>query len=177
MASINDLYDRLGDILNRLSNIDAGTQTVIIDLGRLQASTDATKAAVDLANQSLRVLTNNVVQLVNIARYQSYATYTLSLQTDTVICALEKVTKQTCALLSEAHVQTQLQAGIVDTNTSLLRIAEVAYPLAAIEGERLKALQQQIGRCCPPEPQPPACSYEPCERPPVLQPPKGEPPR
>ena len=171
MASLNDLYNRLGDALNRLSDIDAGTQTLHVDSGKIQASTDAVKVSVDTVNQTLLGIQNQIGQLVAIGQYQNKALYQLSQQTDTIICNLEHISKQTCELLSEAHLQTGLQTRLLRTTDDILHVAEGAYPSSALENGRFQALRRQLEECCPAKPPLPACSYEQCAAPGKLVPP------
>ncbi len=171
MANINDLFDRLGDVVNRLSNIDAGTQTLHVDSGKVLASTEAVKASVDNLNQTLLVVANNTNQLVAIEQYQSAALFHLSQQSDTMICILEHISKQTCQIATEAHLQTDLQKRLAESSESLLQIMESAYPSAALEKARLQALRHQVELWCPPPQPPPLCMYEPCPAPGRLAPP------
>jgi hypothetical protein len=90
-------------------------------------------------------------------------------QQTTMICQLEQISKQTCELLSEAHLQTGLQRQIAGTAERLLDIARTAHPTAELELQRLDKLRQDIEKCCPPELPPPFCVHEPCPQPPEFR--------
>jgi hypothetical protein len=90
-------------------------------------------------------------------------------QQKTMICQLEQISKQTCDLLSEAHLQTGLQREIAGNVVRLLDIARTAHPTAELELQRLDKLRQEIEKCCPPEVPPPFCVHEPCPQPPAFR--------
>ena len=90
-------------------------------------------------------------------------------QTDTMICALEHISQNTCGILTQVTIQTQLQKRIRDDADALRDIAESAYPSVALERQRLAKLRAQVERCCPPEEPRPACTYEPCPQPKPLE--------
>jgi hypothetical protein len=66
------------------------------------------------------------------------------------LCALEKISKQTCQLVSEAHKQTSLQSSIDKNISGLLEISKHVHPDAALQLERLESLNKKILECCPP---------------------------
>jgi hypothetical protein len=90
-------------------------------------------------------------------------------QQTTIICQLEQISKQTCDLLSEAHVQTGLQREIAKNADRLLEIARMAHPGAELELQRLERLREEIEKCCPPETPPPFCVHTPCPPPPEFR--------
>lgn len=96
----------------------------------------------------------------------------LTQQTDTMICALEHISQNTCAILTQSALQTRLQTRMADDLDALVAIGQSAFPAAALESERLAALRAQVERCCPPEQSPPACTYEPCPKPRQIPEPK-----
>ena len=58
---------------------------------------------------------------------------------------------------------------MIENNTAALReLAESAHPNAALALERMKALRDEVYKCCPKEVPPPACQYEPCPTAPSL---------
>jgi hypothetical protein len=95
-------------------------------------------------------------------------------QQTTIICQLEQISKQTCDLLSEAHVQTSLQSETAENVERLLEIERTSHPAAELELQRLEKLHHEIEKCCPPETTPPFCVHSPCPQPPPFreQPPK-----
>jgi hypothetical protein len=87
-------------------------------------------------------------------------------QETTMICQLEQISKQTCDLLSEVHVQTGLKGEIARNVERLLDITRTAHPGAELELQRLERLRLEIERCCPPEVPPSICVHVPCPQPP-----------
>lgn len=96
----------------------------------------------------------------------------LTQQADTMICALEHISHNTCGILTQVTIQTAIQTGIRDDADALRDIAESAHPEAALQRQRLAALRAEIERCCPPDQPKPACSYEPCRKPDSVEMPK-----
>ncbi|CUS43516.1 MAG: hypothetical protein V4610_16980 [Pseudomonadota bacterium] len=175
MASINDVYNQLVTVNSALASINtnviagtSATNAVKTSVDKLDTDVKsgfaATVAALDQAVAVLSVIAAIEVEEVKLM-------FHLTEQADTMICALEHISQNTCGILTQATVQTGLQTGMRNDLDALLAIAETTNPAAALESERLAALRAEIHRCCPPETTPPACSYAPCPRPkPVGQP-------
>jgi hypothetical protein len=86
-------------------------------------------------------------------------------QLDTVICMLDQISRNTCAILTEVAIQTKLQKQMAGDMAVLRYIAASANPAGALELARHAELEAKIEKCCPPEQDEPACRYEPCQRP------------
>jgi hypothetical protein len=135
----------------------------------------------DVYNQILKVNTNltslinavnNVTSaLVTIGNYTNQALYQNDQQNVTIICALEQISKNTCALLNESAVQTALQTDMVADIDGLEKMFATVNPEAALETERLAALKAQVEKCCPPPKPTPPCDYRPCPEPKPIGPP------
>jgi hypothetical protein len=98
--------------------------------------------------------------------FQSEALAEKIAQQTTMICQLEQIAKQTCEMLSEAHLQTGLQRQITGNVQRLLDLVQTAQPGGELELQRLDRLRQEIEKCCPPETPPPYCVHKPCPPPP-----------
>jgi hypothetical protein len=166
MPSINDVFNELVQANARLLQLHN-------DLIDVKASTDAVKGSVDQVNASVNTGFTNVVQRLQAVIAQQTVTNQalvhLSQQSDTIICVLENISRNTCSLLNEAHTQTGLQASIQKSAAGLLELFKSVHPGAALELQRHEDLQKQILECCPPESPRPVCTYEPCEAPPPLR--------
>jgi hypothetical protein len=135
----------------------------------------------DVYNQILQVNTNltsliNAVTnltsaVVTIGNYTNQALYQNDQQNTTMICALEQISKNTCALLNESAVQTTLQTAMAADIDELEKMFATANPGAALENGRLAALKAQVEECCPPKKPPPPCDYKPCPSPKPIGPP------
>lgn len=127
------------------------------------------------ANTNLTELVNavnNLTTVVNtIGTYTNQALYQNDQQNITIICALEHISKNTCALLNESAIQTALQTDMAADLDGLESMFATANPAAALEMERLAALKAQIEQCCPPKKPVPPCDYRPCPSPPPIGPP------
>jgi len=130
------------------------------------------------ANTNLTSLINAVNDLtsavVSIGNYTNQALYQNDQQNTTMICALEQISKNTCALLNESAIQTTLQTAMAADIDGLENMFATANPGAALEIERLAALKAQVEVCCPPKKPTPPCDYRPCPAPkPIGPPPKS----
>jgi hypothetical protein len=164
MPSADDLFNQLVAANNRLEAIKGN----LLDV---KASTDAVKSAVNQVNNTL---TAGFGELIALGQYANLALSQNAKQNDTIICILEHISKNTCELLNQSVIQTRLQTEMEEDIDVIEAISEAAHPAAALERERLQALQHQIEQCCPP-PKPEApCNYAPCPAPKKLpDPPKG----
>jgi hypothetical protein len=95
-------------------------------------------------------------------------------QKDTMICILEKISEQTCSLLNEGHLQTELQTETEQHTAKIGQLLSFVHADAALEWERNEQLRRQIRECCPPGAVGPFCEYERC---PAPEPFKETPPR
>jgi hypothetical protein len=166
MPSAQEVYDQLIYANNRLGGDPTGTNpadSVNGHLGTLEG----------LVNQVNDTLVDGFGELVAIGNYTNEALYDITEQNETIICNLEKITKQTCQLVNEAHAQTQLQTSIERSTTRLVDMFSTVHADAALDLERREELNRKIEECCPPKPRPPVCVYEPCEKPErIEEPPK-----
>jgi hypothetical protein len=86
-------------------------------------------------------------------------------QLQTVICILEKIARNTCAIQNEAHAQTGLQKSIAHDEHAEVHMFATVHPDAALELKREEEQRAEIERCCPPRPEPPVCVDQPCPAP------------
>ena len=175
MASINDVY-------NQLVTVNVGLAAIGADVNAGTTATNNVKSSVDQLDTDLKTgFAQNNQALIAIEALDVEAVkllFHLSQQTDAMICALERISQNTCALLTQSVVQTALQTRMADDLDALMAIGQSAYPAAALESERLAALRAEVHRCCPPEQPAPACTYEPCPKPrPAPEPKLPKPPK
>jgi len=153
--TVGDVFNQLVLVNGKLDQIDTNTFGQANAINNLDGDlTDGFKATVD----ALKTIAQIDVEAVKLLFY-------LTQQTDTMICALEHISQNTCAILTQVTIQTQLQTTLRDDARALRDIGESAYPSAAVERHRLADLRADIERFCPPEQPKPACTYEPCDKP------------
>jgi len=168
------------DFLNALNGANSRLDGVNNRLDGVNSRLDDVKAKLDLINQSIQQVNQTLNwgfgQLITIGNYTNQALFENDQQNDTMICILEHISKNTCALLNEAHTQTGLQTTIAANTTALADLYAATHAEAALTREREQALKKQIEECCPPELPPPPCAYQPCPAPkPIGEPPKVDP--
>jgi hypothetical protein len=159
MPSISDVYNQLQAISGKLDQIHADGVAEITATQQVKTSVDTLDGDVK-AGFAATVHGLQVIAQIEIAAVQLL--FHLTQQTDTMICALEHISKNTCGILTQVTIQTGLQTRLRDDADALHDIAESVYPAGALERARLAALRAQVERCCPPEQPKPACTYEPC---------------
>jgi hypothetical protein len=173
MANINDVYNRLGSVDNTLgwiyTAINAGTtatKTVDTDV---KAGTTATVNALTTLDNDVKAGTVAVVDTLKVIAEIELAVagllFHLTQQADTMICELGQISKNTCGILTQVTIQTELQKSIRKDVDILLQIQEAVHPEAGLQLARLAELRAQVEKCCPPRPPEPACTYVACPAP------------
>lgn len=163
----------LDDVFQELQKINTNLQITHNDDLAIKAAVDAGTAATNNVRNSVDQAVQQLKLLVVGQAYTNAALFHLTQQTDTMICILEHISRNTCALLNEAHQQTGLQGAIAGNTHDILEIEETAQPGGALELARSKAAKQEIERCCPPPLPKPVCTYGPCPTPTTrLEPPR-----
>lgn len=172
MPSIDDVY-------NQLIQINTNLQGLHADLVGVQDCCQQGNVLLSQLNSTLNAGFVNMSQgfqaLIAIGEYADQALLENDQQNTTIICLLDKIAREACSLLNEAHIQTRLQTTIEVDSEALVQLYESAHPDAALELERQRKLVAQVRECCPPEPEPPACVFEPCPEPPQVPEPLPEP--
>lgn len=174
MPTINEVWEQalqinanLVTVHDDLTTANARLSTLI---GRADETNDWLEEVRDLVHQGFTVVTAGLQAI------QARQDLALKLQAyqieqgQTMICALEHISRNTCQLVEQATRQTELQTGMEAALTRLVHLASTANPEAALVLAREEEERRRIERCCPPPARKPACTYEPCRAP-------GEPPR
>lgn len=156
--TVADVFDQLVLVNGKLDQINLSTTGEASAITHMDSDLiKGFKATVDALNTIAQIDTVAVELLFHLTQ-----------QTDTMICALEHISKNTCEILTQSTIQTQIQMRLRDDADALRDFAESAYPGAALERQRLATLRAEVERCCPPEVPGPACSYKPCFQPKVF---------
>jgi hypothetical protein len=142
----------------------------------VKAGTTATVNALTTLDNDVKAGTTAVVDALKVIAEIELAAvdllFHLTQQADTMICELGQISKNTCGILTQVTIQTELQKTLAKDVEGLLEIQESVHPEATLQLSRLDALRAQIEKCCPPRPKEPACTYEPCPAPPPITPPQ-----
>jgi hypothetical protein len=171
MPSINDVF-------NELQQANGNLQQIHTDIVDLATRTDNVASAVAQAETTLHddfVQSNNRLDaLIGLQTYANRALYHHSVQTDTVICLLDRIAREACEIQNEAHVQTGLQVRMAREQVRLRALYEHEHADAALQQNRIEELRTEVEACCPPEEPEPACVFEPCPTPPRIDPPPDD---
>ncbi|HKR85767.1 MAG TPA: hypothetical protein VJS37_16530 [Terriglobales bacterium] len=163
MPSLNDFFNQVQQVNSNLQQLDTDLKSNLqqVDTDVKQVDTD-----VKAGFQNTITVLNHIVQLQT---YADHALFHITQQNDTIICILEHISRNTCTLVNEAHKQTQLQTSIERSAGTLLELYKFTHPDAALQLERIEALQKQLLECCPPPREEPPCTYAPCPAPKPIQ--------
>jgi len=175
MPNATDIFNAINGVINEVKAQGVATNTkldtVNSKLDAIKTYTDAVKTSVDQMNATLKT---GLTQIIKLLQYADLALYQNALQNDTMICELEKISNNTCAIWNEAHLQTALQTSMNKNLTVLTAMYAAVHAEVALTLEREQALKDQIEKCCPPKPPEPVCQNSPCRAPQPLGPPPRE---
>jgi hypothetical protein len=168
MASINDVFNRLGVVNDSLSWIYKENVSEVAGIAQIQTS--LTTLDSDL-NTGFAATVNALKAIATIELAEVDLLFHLTQQAHTMICQLNQISKNTCGILTQTTIQTDLQKGIRKDIEGLLDIEESVHPESVIQLTRLAELRAQIEKCCPPTKPDPACTFQPCPAPKSIDPP------
>jgi hypothetical protein len=151
VATLDDAFNQLVIANGHLTDIDNDIKAV----QQVDGSVQQTTAAVQTGFSQLDNLVTFTNQLLEFEIAQN----------QTIICILEKISKQTCELVNQATLQTAAQEAMREELSDLKQQFELANPAAAVEQHRLEKLEHKLNACCPPAKPEPPCQYEPCPAP------------
>jgi len=175
MPSVSDIFDQLQQANATLVQAKDEIATLNTTVATIGGTVGDILTKANEANTRLTTLHQDVQNLVGLQTTANRILANINEQGLTIICILEKISKNTCALWNEAHLQTALQATTAHNTTKLVSLFETSHPEAALEFCRRETLQASIDKCCPPNAPEPVCDYQPCPTPdpvPVDNPPK-----
>jgi hypothetical protein len=162
MAEFDDLFNAVQDVNTHLQQLITNSDVTNTRLSDLHNDIGQLRASVD---GGLGRVSQQLQQVIALQSYANQALFQNAQQNDTLICILEHVSRNTCALLNEAHDQTELQTAIRRDVGMLVDMYRTEHAGAALDFDRRALLQKQIEECCPPPPRQPVCTYEPCKAP------------
>lgn len=153
--TVADVYDQLRIVNDKLDQINVSSMGQANGLSKLDGDLNREFKETVNALHAVAQIDTEVVKLL----------FHLTQQADTMMCALEHISKNTCEMLTQITIQTHIQTQLRQDAEALRNIEESAHPEAALLQQRLAVLRAEVERCCPPEKPQPACVYEPCPQP------------
>lgn len=169
MASFNDAFNELQAINAKLAVLHTDNGQILAGQVAIKAAVDAGTAATQDVKASVDAGTAVLGNLLQGQQLTNKILLHLSKQADTMICALEAISHNTCGIHNEVHVQTGLQRVITASGVALLDISKTVHPDAALDLLRREALKSATDQCCPPPVEPPVCNHKPCPAPPPFR--------
>lgn len=112
MPSFNDAYNELQTINAKLSNLHADNVQLLAGQVAIKAAVEAGTLATQSVQASVETGTEVLKNIVQGQHISNAILAHLSRQADTMICALEAISRHTCSIYNEAHIQTDTQAVI-----------------------------------------------------------------
>src|SRR4051812_10671634 len=108
MASLSDVYKEIQHINNRLDTLHADVQQLTTRLEALRADTNTGFSnTVKTLNAGFTTLTQDVQAVATLQMFTNEVLLHQVKQHDTMICILEKISANTCDLVSQSHTQTR----------------------------------------------------------------------
>jgi hypothetical protein len=154
MPSATDIFNKLVEIGGKLDDLNTTTQAIRAD-----------------DDQLVNIESTDLGELITLTAYTDVALYQNDLQNATIICLLEQISRNTCDLVNQSHLQTALQKTIEKNTARLAEMFAATHGDAALALEREQTLRREIEKCCPPEQPPPPCQEKPCPAPKQIDPP------
>ena len=169
MASINDVFNAVNKVNTTAWKIVAAVNTVDVAVNSEVTATNAVASGIATLDGDVKAgfaaTVSELQQLVSLSQASVKLLLYLTEQTNTMICELGQISKNTCGILTQTTIQTDLQKRLVEDSNAIRAIEETANPAAALAFLQLAGLRAQIEKCCPPVEPPPACTYTPCPAP------------
>jgi molybdenum cofactor biosynthesis enzyme MoaA len=162
MTSVQDVFDQLVAVNTNLVNLH---NDIVAEIGATQAVQQAVIQVDSTLVTGFTVLAQDMAVIAQLEEQEIQLLAHLSHQTDTEICELEHISRNTCSLLNESHEQTRLLGLSATAMSALEQMYETVHADAALTRSRLEALQARIQECCPPPVEDPPCRFEPCPSP------------
>jgi hypothetical protein len=169
MASINDVNNSINKVNTTLWKLIAAVDTVNTSVTNEITATNSVAAGVNTLDNDVKAgfaaTVNSLQTLAVIEEASANLLFHLTQQADTMICALDQIAKNTCGILTQVTIQTQLQERLLKDADAIRAIEDSVHPGVALELCKIAELRAQIEKCCPPPKPEPACTYTPCPAP------------
>lgn len=165
MPTLNDAFNELQAINGHLQTLHADNGNIIAGQAAIAAAVAASTAAIHDVRTAVDAGTSVLKTIAGLQQVTNATLFHLSQQADAMICALEAISRNTCAIHNEAHLQTGRQTVIAAAETALLDITRTVHPGAALDFDRREDQRRATEACCPPPADPPVCTYRPCPAP------------
>ena len=169
MPTLNDAFNELQAINGHLQVLHADNGSIIAGQAAIAAAIAASTAAINDVRNSVDAGTAVLNSIAHLQQVTNATLFHMSQQQDAMICALEAISRNTCAIHNETHMQTGRQTVIAAAETALLDITRTVHPAAAIDLDRREDQRRAVEKCCPPPIEPPVCAYRPCPAPKSLE--------
>jgi len=169
MPTLNDAFGELQAINGHLQTLHADNGNIVAGQAAIAAAIAASTAAINDVRNAVDAGTSVLKTIAGLQQVTNATLFHLSQQADAMICALEAISRNTCAIHNEAHIQTGRQTVIAAAETAILDITRSVNPAAALDFDRREEQRHATEKCCPPPVDPPVCAYRPCPAPKPLE--------
>jgi hypothetical protein len=176
MPSINEVWEqavqananlaRLHDDMVSLGTCCSNTNSKLQWLINLTTETnDWQEELFKVANNGFAAISSGIQGIHDRQELMSQLLLFMAEQQNTMICALEKISSNTCRMLNHSAEQTALQRYMADHLYGLEHMYATSNPEAALVYRRHSEAEEKMRNCCPSKPSPPECQQEPCSKP------------
>ena len=122
MPTLNDAFNELQAINGHLQVLHADNGSIIAGQAAIAAAIAASTAAINDVRNSVDAGTAVLNSIAHLQQVTNATLFHMSQQQDAMICALEAISRNTCAIHNETHIQTGRQTVIAAAETALLDI-------------------------------------------------------
>jgi len=169
MPTINEVWEQAQQINANLVTVQGELTTIHGDLTGLQQEVDESNDWLgeirQLTANGFAALATGIVGIHTRQDISNDLLWVLIQQMQSALCNLEKISQNTCRLVTESVKQTEIQRATAASTADLRQMYASANPAAALELARAREQEKRMDECCPPPRPKPACSYEPCPAP------------
>jgi hypothetical protein len=162
MVSLGDVYNQLITANSNLTQIHGD---VVNEISATNKVTDAVEHLENIIISGFTNISDGLNTIIELQDYSNKVLYHITEQNETIICNLDKISRQTCELVSESHLQSGYQKQIYLGMAMMLELYKTDHAEAYLEFERSQLLEKKILKCCPQKEPEPACQYRPCDNP------------
>jgi len=167
MPSVSEVFEELQGIHNAVAPLHTDnvnlTNTVKTGLDTINISIQKGVQSIDTTlNTGFVNLSNGIFAMTQLQQYTNSLLLYNNEQNNVIMCTLRQISQNICALLNEAHTQTEYQESMKETLHKLNRLYEFAHPDAQLNIRNIDEIEKKISKCCPEKKPEPICRLEPC---------------
>lgn len=166
MPSIEDAFNEIAKINANLSQLHTdvvGLAAALGDIGNhVQAMAGEARQISRGQQRGFAVNSQNLVAIIERLDLLGAIASHLAGQQESLLCASEKISLNTCQLYNLADMQGRTTSASLASLRRTESVLAYAFPAASVAETKQRELESRLEKCCPTEEPEPNCQYEPC---------------